>query len=34
MKYLEIIAACLFGLLAGALMATQFLDMKLLCGSL
>ena len=34
MKYLEIVAACLFGLLAGALLATQFLDMKLLWGSL
>lgn len=30
----EIIAACIFGALCGALLATQFLDMKLLWGSL
>jgi hypothetical protein len=34
MKYLEILAACIFGVLLGALMATQFLDMKLVWSSL
>jgi hypothetical protein len=34
MKYLEFIAASLFGILLGGLMATAFLDMKLLWASL
>jgi hypothetical protein len=34
MKFLEILAATLFGLLLGCLMAVGFLDMKLLWSSL
>ena len=34
MKYLEIIAACLFGIALGTLLAIYCLDMKLVWGSL
>ena len=34
MKYLEILAACLFGLTIGTLLAVYCLNMKLVWGSL
>jgi uncharacterized paraquat-inducible protein A len=34
MKYLEMFAACLFGLIIGTLLAVYCLDMKIIWGTL